>query len=207
MWAIAEFLQLSYFHHSSSKLRCWNGSSVPTKIKFHDPLLLDWGYCYDLPQNLVFELRRRCINQNKAESVTLRYSLYIYLTNPHGLYVISSSVVLALSSLHYVMQVPLLRILRHINVIEKWTRYRYQVFGLDQIFWSARNRIELFCSMTQVARSFATVLQAVSQHHPDIQELKPNMRLLLVVIGTVMSSFLGNLIGHAYWKPSNSSVI
>jgi len=64
-------------------------------------------------------LRRRCINQNEAESVTLRYSLYIYLTNPRGLYVTSLNVVLALSSLHYVMQVPLLRILRHINVIGK----------------------------------------------------------------------------------------
>ena len=64
-------------------------------------------------------LRRQCINQNEAESVTLCYSLYIYLTNPRGLYVTSLNVVLALSSLHYVMQVPLLRILRHINVIEK----------------------------------------------------------------------------------------
>ena len=49
--------------------------------------------------------------------------IYIYLTNPRGLYVTSPNVVLALSFLHYVMQVPLLRILRHINVIEKWTRY------------------------------------------------------------------------------------
>ena len=62
--------------------------------------------CYNLPQNPVFELRRQCINQNKAESVTLRYSLYIYLTNPHGLYVTSLNVVLALSFLHYVMQAP-----------------------------------------------------------------------------------------------------
>jgi len=67
----------------------------------------------------VFELRRRCINQNEAESVTLRYFLYIYPTNPRGLYVTPPNVVLAPSSLHYVMQVPLLRILRHINVIEK----------------------------------------------------------------------------------------
>ena len=77
------------------------------------------AHCYELPQNPVFELRRRCINQNEAESVTLRYSLYIYLTNPRGLYVTSPNVVLALSSLHYVMQVPLLHILRHINVIGK----------------------------------------------------------------------------------------
>jgi len=62
--------------------------------------------CYDLPQNPVFELRRRCINQNEAESVTLRYSLYIYLTSPRGLYVTSLNVVLALSFLHYVMQAP-----------------------------------------------------------------------------------------------------
>jgi len=39
--------------------------------------------------------------------------IYIYLTNPRGLYVTSPNVVLALSFLHYVMQVPLLRILRH----------------------------------------------------------------------------------------------
>lgn len=44
----------------------------------------------------------------------------------------------------------------------------------------------------------ATVLQPVSQHQPEIQELKPSMRLLLVVIGTVMPSFLSNLIGHAH---------
>ena len=62
--------------------------------------------CYDLPQNPVFELKRRCINQNEAESVTLCYSLYIYLTNPRGLYVTSLNVVLALSFLHYVMQAP-----------------------------------------------------------------------------------------------------
>ena len=64
-------------------------------------------------------VRKEFINQNEAESVTLRYSLYIYLTNPHGLYVTSLNVVLALSSLHYIMQAPLLRILCHINVIEK----------------------------------------------------------------------------------------
>ena len=86
--------------------------------------------CYDLSQNPVFELRKRCINQNEAESVTLRYSLYIYLTNPRGLYVTSPNVVLALSSLHYVMQAPLLRILRHINVIEKWTRYTLRGLAL-----------------------------------------------------------------------------
>jgi len=66
----------------------------------------------------VFELRRRCINQNEAESVTLRYSLYIYLTDPRGLYVISLNVILALPSPHCVIRVLLLYVLRHVNVIE-----------------------------------------------------------------------------------------
>jgi len=44
--------------------------------------------------------------------------IYIYHTNPRGLYVISPNVILALSSLHYVIQVPLLHTLRHMNVIE-----------------------------------------------------------------------------------------
>ena len=74
--------------------------------------------CYDLPQNPVFELRRRCINQNEAESVTLCYSLYIYLTNPRGLYVISPNVILALPSLHCVIQVLLLYVLHHMDIIE-----------------------------------------------------------------------------------------
>ena len=63
-------------------------------------------------------LRRQCINQNEAESVTLCYSLYIYLTNPHGLYVISPNVILALPSLHCIIQVLLLYVLHHMDIIE-----------------------------------------------------------------------------------------
>ncbi|KAL9711294.1 hypothetical protein Ac2012v2_005834 [Leucoagaricus gongylophorus] len=44
----------------------------------------------------------------------------------------------------------------------------------------------------------ATVLQPTSQHQPETQELKPSIRLFLVVIGTVMPLCLGNLIGHGH---------
>jgi len=80
--------------------------------------VISLALCYDLSQNPVFELRRQCINQNEAESVTLRYSLYIYLTNPCGLYVISLNVILTLSSPHCVIQVLLLYVLHHMNIIE-----------------------------------------------------------------------------------------
>jgi len=49
---------------------------------------------------------------------TMLLPIYIYFTNPRGLYVISPNVVLALFSLYYIMQAPLLCTLYHINVIE-----------------------------------------------------------------------------------------
>ena len=74
--------------------------------------------CYELPQNPVFELRKNYINQNEAESVILRQLLYIYFTSPCGLYVTSPNVFLVLSSMHYVIQMPLLYVLCHTNIIE-----------------------------------------------------------------------------------------
>jgi len=44
--------------------------------------------------------------------------IYIYFTSPHGLYVTSPNIILVLSSMHYVMQTPLLYALHHTNVIE-----------------------------------------------------------------------------------------
>lgn len=44
----------------------------------------------------------------------------------------------------------------------------------------------------------ATVLQPVSQHQPEAQELKAKMRLLLVVASTLTPLFLGSLIGHGH---------
>ena len=108
--------QLDFCFHNASIIDCLIDKEVLATIL---RIFVCHNNCYELLLEPVVRVRKEFINQNKAESVTLRYFLYIYLTNPRGLYVTSPNVVLALSSLHYVMQAPLLCILRHINVIEK----------------------------------------------------------------------------------------